>query len=70
MSVFVLTKVFSFRTSETVFDRDTLRQRGDRDNVENVAILLMWTRPNMNDPNLNDALNRLRWAPPCKNTYI
>ena len=52
--------VLYFRTSDVVFDRDTVRQRGDRDNVENVAILLMWTRPNLNDPSFNDALNRLR----------
>ncbi len=49
-------------TSDEVFDSDTTRIRGDRDIVENVAILLMWTQPNINDPNFLDALNRLRSA--------
>lgn len=46
-----------------MFDSDnTGGQRGDRSNVENAAILLLWNRPNLNDQSFINALNSLRFV--------
>jgi len=52
------------RTATEVFDLESFdgaeSRNGDRRNVENVAILLLWNRPNLRDPTLQRALQDLR----------